>query len=99
MSGDTGPYMDPDGPDIWVPRTVPYLEARQIARTGIENCGDRLVYVGKSHARLLGFVRDCPCEEVCERAYSYDDATGDRLPGDDSCRVPAWHFRQEEPLR
>lgn len=28
---------------------------------------DRLVYVGKEDARLLGFTRDCECEETCER--------------------------------
>lgn len=66
MKGDTGPYINDDG-DVWVPRTVPYLEARSIAKSGgYEEDRDRLVYIGKSQSSLLGFARDCRCDEVCE---------------------------------
>ena len=106
MIGDEGPYMEMDGPSIWVPRTVPYLEARRVARSGIQEYGDRLVYVGKEDADLLGFSRDCRCDEHCElanrcRICHLDEvecgcATPD--PEDwDICRVPAWHFRAVEP--
>lgn len=64
--GDTGPYQNDDG-DVWVPRTVPYLEARRIAKSGFyEGDRDRLVYIGKARANLLGFSRDCRCDETCE---------------------------------
>lgn len=65
MIGHPGPYLNDDG-DVWVPRTVPYLEARRLAKTGYFEYGDRLVYIGKSGARLLGFSRACRCDEVCE---------------------------------
>lgn len=106
MIGDPGPYMEYDGPNIWVPRTVPYLEARRIARTGIQEYGDRLVYVGKSDANLLGFSRDCRCDEVCELANrcrtcgeneSWCSCETPDLEDWDACLVPAWHFRSEEP--
>lgn len=88
MTGDEGPYMAMDGPQVWVPRTVPYLRARQVARTAdFEQYGQRLRYVGKDDADLLGFTRDCRCEEVCEAAYVDDEPT-DEHP----CRVPAWKF-------
>ena len=91
MKGDEGPYMNDDG-DIWVPaRTVPYLEARKIARTGVQEYGDRLVYVGKSEATLFGFTRDCLCDESCEDARDENDEP----TGWEPCRVPAWHFRSE----
>lgn len=86
MSGDTGPYMNEEG-DVWVPRTVPYLEARGIARTATEY-GQRLRYVGKEDAELLGFSRDCRCDGVCEADRNED---GERI-GDEPCSVPAWHF-------
>lgn len=106
MTGDVGPYMEMDGPGIWVPRTVPYLKARQIARSGIQEYGYRLVYVGKTDAALLGFSRDCRCDEVCELAgrcrscgaSEQECACETPDPEDwDICQVPAWHFRQEEP--
>jgi hypothetical protein len=96
MTGDVGPYMNDDG-DIWVPRTVPYLEARRIAAVAKSDYDDKLVYRGKSDALLLGFARDCQCDEECELAYRWDDETGDEVPtGDDTCRVPAWHFESVE---
>jgi hypothetical protein len=92
--GDTGPYQNDDG-DVWVPRTVPYLEARHIARSGSYDDGrDRLVYVGKSDADLLGFVRACQCEEQCYGGPVTEEY-GEPEP-DPACRVPAWHFRLEE---
>lgn len=91
MTGDEGPYISTEDRTVWVPRTVPYLEARGIARTGAEY-GDRLVYRGKVDAFLFGFSRDCQCEEVCERTYSEDEPTGDT-----TCRVPAWEFELVEP--
>jgi hypothetical protein len=94
MRGDPGPYMQPDGDSIWVPRTVPYLRARQVAREGMEY-GYRLVYVGKSDATLFGFTQDCPCDEHCERTDSEADDFDGAL--EDRCLVPAWHFRQVEP--
>jgi len=91
VQGDEGPYMNDSG-DVWVPRTVPYLRARQVAKSGPEiDSWCKLVYVGKSDAELLGFSRDCRCDEVCE-AFHTDDGETD----DDRCRVPAWHFRIEE---
>jgi hypothetical protein len=63
--GDPGPYMNESG-DIWVPRTVPYLDARKIAGEAVE-WGQVLTYVGKVEAGLLGFTRDCRCDETCER--------------------------------
>ena len=51
---------------MWVPRTVPYLEARKVAKTGYyDGYRERLVYIGKADADLLGFARDCQCEERC----------------------------------
>lgn len=64
MIGDEGPYLNESG-DIWVPRTIPYLEARKVARDGMSDYEDRLVYVGKEDAALLGFTRDCRCDETC----------------------------------
>ena len=106
MTGDPGPYMEMDGPGIWVPRTVPYLEARRIARTGIQEYGDRLVYRGKVIANLLGFSRDCECDEVCEMANfcrtcrqneSWCECEAPDLVDFDVCMVPAWHFEAVEP--
>ncbi len=88
MIGDTGPYMNDEG-DIWVPRTVPYLEAREIAKEGFDSEYYRLVYVGKDEADLLGFTRDCRCEEQCHGGPV--DRFGDSTPLPE-CRVPAWHF-------
>ena len=104
MKGDPGPYMETDGHGIWVPRTVPYLRAREIAKSGMDY-GDRLVYVGKEDAALLGFARDCDCDETCELAdrcrvchyseWECECETPD--PEDhDICHVPAWHFEQVE---
>ena len=82
MTGDFGPYQNDDG-DVWVPRTVPYLEARKVAKTGFyDETTDRLTYLGKADARLLGFTRGCQCEDVCEAVAECDP-----------CMVPAWHFR------
>lgn len=92
MKGDPGPYMNDDG-DVWVPRTVPWREARRVALVGPTylEWGQRVRYVGKTSAMLVGFARDCLCLEECERAY---DDEGDEV--DSTCRVPAWHFRIEE---
>ena len=95
MKGDPGPYGNGEG-DVWVPRTVPYLEARHVAREWgfYEGDRDRLVYIGKENADLLGFTRDCFCDEVCEDAPrdEYGETTGEPGP----CRVPAWHFELGE---
>lgn len=93
MTGDTGPYMNDDG-DVWVPRTVPYLEARRIAKEAMSWDFDRLVYVGKTDTTLFGFARDCRCEEACAIEVGEDD--GKYGPGA-TCRVPAWAFRVVEP--
>ena len=93
MIGDPGPYIEMDGPHVWVPRTVPYLEARRLVR-GVAEYGDRVVYRGKVDALLLGFTFDCPCDEVCERKYDeWGDATRD---DDEECYVPAWKFELVE---
>lgn len=84
--------MNEDG-DVWVPRTVPYLKAREVARVALSSYDARLKYVGKTDTYLLGFTRDCPCEEVCERRWSGEE---DRTDEDTACRVPAWHFREVE---
>lgn len=100
MKGDPGPYMEMNGPHVWVPRTVPYLEARQIAKqSDQEQYGCRLVYRGKDEdAELLGFTRDCPCDEVCEDRerdeYGY---LTDNI--ETPCRVPAWKFEWVERTR
>jgi hypothetical protein len=97
VKGDVGPYLNDDG-DIWVPRTVPYLEAHREAKSIVDMWTDRLVYVGKSDDFLLGFTHDCFCEDYCERARRCDETTGwqEVESGDTSCRVPAWHFRSVE---
>jgi hypothetical protein len=83
--GDPGPYMELDGPRVWVPRTVPYLRARQLAREAITVYGDRLRYRGRCDARLIGFLVDCRCEEVCEAEPLCPE-------------VPTWMFTIEEEL-
>ena len=88
--------MEMDGPLVWVPRTVPYLDARRVAQAANQN-GDRLRYLGKRDALLLGFTHDCLCEEVCQRAYKDDldyEPTGDR-----TCYVPSWAFELVESWR
>lgn len=92
MTGYVGPYVSIDGPDVWVPRVVPYLEARRIAQEANQD-GDRLVYQGKGDAELVGFARDCMCEEICYGGPK--DEYGDPGP-DPECTVPAWHFTLEE---
>lgn len=91
MSRDVGPNVEMAGPKVWVPRTVRYLEARRIAKEAMQNPPERLRYLGKTDALLMGFVRDCLCEEVCERRWLDDEDTGDR-----TCDVPAWAFEIEE---
>lgn len=96
MIGDEGPYVQIDGPGVWVPRTVPYLRARRVAAdAGIERW-QRLRYVGKADAELLGFSRECRCEEVCELRPrdEYGELTADLST---PCRVPAWAFEVVEP--
>ncbi len=88
MIGDVGPYMEMNGPRVWVPRTVPYLRARVIAKEAIQEYGQRIAYVGKTDSDLLGFTRDCLCDEVCALQTDRDDEP----TGDTSCRVPAWAF-------
>lgn len=101
MTGDPGPYMNDDG-DYWVPRTVPYLEARRIARSCAEVDGwCKFVYLGKSDSNLLGFTRDCLCDEdcelsnrcrVCHLAEWECECEEPDLEDWDICLVPAWHF-------
>lgn len=79
--------MEMNGSLVWVPRTVPYREAWSVARGAFLEYGQTLRYRGKDTAALLGFVRDCPCDEVCERRWRDDEDTGNR-----SCDVPAWRF-------
>lgn len=97
MIGEPGPYTNDDG-DVWVPRTVPYLKARGIAKEAIQSYGDRLYYLGKADAMLFGFTRDCYCDEVCELKSTEDDTDIPEPPeGYDACLVPAWHFEVREP--
>lgn len=93
MRGNVGPYVQIDGPGIWVPRTVPYLEPRRVAADAAQG-GERLRYLGKVEAKLLGFVAGCHCDEECERVTRCDETTGwDEVDtGDRSCYVPAWAF-------
>jgi len=92
MRGDVGPYMNDDG-DIWVPRTVPYLEARKVARSALEY-GSRLKYVGKSEVTLFSFINNCDCDWQCmledEESGAYD------VNREGECDVPAWHFMAVE---
>ncbi len=98
MIGDVGPYVEMDGPRIWVPRTVPYLEARRIAATAGLERWQRLRYTGKEEGRLFGFVRDCRCEEVCELSRREDPETYEMVDsGDRTCMVPVWAFEVVEP--
>jgi hypothetical protein len=90
MIGDPGPYMSDEG-EVWVPRTVPWREARSVASHSPNDPGQALHYIGKDDADLLGFTRDCLCDEVCEDAYRDDEPTGEH-----PCRVPAYHFRWVE---
>lgn len=101
MIGDPGPYVQLDGPAVWVPRTVPYREARQIAQNANQEYGQRLRYCGKVDAELLGFSRDCRCDEVCEMANrcrkceqseSWCECEEPDLEDWDICTVPAWKF-------
>lgn len=105
MKGDPGPYMNDDG-DVWVPRTVPWGHARRVALTGVQlDFWQRLRYVGKEDANLLGFTRDCRCDEVCElanrcRSCGSDEqecacATPDQEDWD-ICSVPAWRYKVVE---
>lgn len=89
MIGDPGPYIEIDGPGVWVPRTVPWRKAWDVAREAIQEWGDVLRYRGKEDATLNGFTLDCRCEEVCERTL---DENGEPNGGDGPCKVPAWHF-------
>lgn len=100
MKGDPGPYVDPYGPDVWVPRTVPYREAWGVARSAVQESDQHVAYRGKVDATLLGFARDCPCEEECERRWVWDDEHPDGADsGDRECEVPAWHFEIVENAR
>lgn len=93
MIGDEGPYVDPNGPDVYVPRTVPYLRARQLAKEALEFSGDRLAYLGKTDATLYGFTRDCDCDSGC----TLEEQAAEGVDVDwDTCLVPAWHFRTED---
>lgn len=92
--GHVGPYVS-DAGGVWVPRTIPYLEARHVAKTAMYDSEVRLAYVGKEDADLLGFTRDCWCEERCYGG-PVDEATGDPAP-DPACRVPAWRFQLTDP--
>jgi hypothetical protein len=89
--GDPGPYMNDEG-GVWVPRTVPYLQARKVAAEAIQDYGNRLRYIGKVDATLFGFTRDCQCEEACALRWPDDEDTGDL-----SCQVPSWEFEVYEP--
>ena len=102
--GDPGPYINDDG-DVWVPRTVPYLEARQLVRGAEHEFDDRLTYEGKQDVSLFGFARDCLCDEHCEMAgrcrtcHAGEGECGCWAPDPedlDICRVAAWHFRWDE---
>lgn len=105
--GDPGPYMDDEG-GVWVPRTVPYLKARHIAKEAAyyrDSGDDRLVYDGKVNATMFGFVRDCWCEDGCEAANRCRTCHADQsececatpdLEDFDVCMAPAWAFRLVE---
>lgn len=99
MTADLGPYVDDDG-GVWVPRTVPYLEARRIAKEAVHEFDQRIEYEGKVDALMLGFVRVCQCEEVCELETRWNDETArDESTGDRTCYAPAWAFRIVERPR
>lgn len=99
MSGDEGPYVQMDGPGVWVPRTVSYLKARQIAKEAIQDYGDRIRYLGKVNATMFRFVRDCDCDEQCELAAREWNEPDEPEPpeGYDACEAPAWAFEIYEP--
>jgi hypothetical protein len=86
--GDPGPYINDEG-DVWVPRTVPWRDARRVASSGaVLDWDQRLQYVGKADVDLLGFSRDCYCDSYCGGRYDDTEPTGET-----PCLVPAWHFR------
>lgn len=94
MTGDPGPYVEMNGPLVWVPRTVPYRSAWAVAREAVQEWGQCVRYRRQVQETLLGFARPCPCEEVCELRWRDDEDTGDR-----SCEVPAWEFEIVERAR
>lgn len=84
--------MNDEG-NVWVPRTVPYRDARWVAaNVGIEY-GQRLKYIGKDDAELVGFARDCNCDEWCSGGAVDEDGDATSLP---ECTVPAWRFQVVE---
>jgi hypothetical protein len=91
VKGDVGPYMETDGPKVWVPRTVPYQRARAVAIEAVQDYDQTVRYRGKTDATLVGFARDCLCDEVCERRWRDDDDTGEWTL-DATCEVPAWEY-------
>jgi hypothetical protein len=94
VSGDAGPYMEWDGPLVWVPRTVPYSRAWSVAQQAEMEFDQCLRYRGKVMETLLGFARDCQCDEVCELRWRDGEDTGDRM-----CEVPSWEFEIVERKR
>lgn len=85
--------MDLDLAKVWVPRTVPYRKMWDVARDLDFLEPDQVLrYRGKCEAELIGFARDCPCEEACERRWRDDEGTGDPVEVDRTCVVPAWAF-------
>jgi hypothetical protein len=87
---ETGPFVELDGPRVWVPRAVPYREAREVAKEAIQDYGQRIAYRGKTEAVLLGAVVDCLCDEVCARQHGEYGEFDPDLPT--PCRIPAWAF-------
>ena len=94
MKGSPGPYMNEDG-DIWIPRTVPWKDARAVASQAIQESDFVLRYIGKENATLFGFARGCDCEEECRLTDTEADDFDPAI--EDACIVPAWHFRQDDP--
>ena len=108
MIGDPGPYMEMNGPLVWVPRTEPYRKAWAVAREAVQEWGQCVRYRGKVDATLLGFTRDCPCDEVCELANRCRqcgetewgcECEQPDLEDFDICMVPAWQFEIVERAR
>ncbi len=96
MTGDPGPYMELNGSCVWVPRTVPYREAWGVAGGAIQESDQCLRYRGKVQATLMGFARDCWCEEECELRWRETETGEYEDTGDRTCEVPAWKFEIDE---
>lgn len=85
MIGDPGPYGEPNGPLVLVPRTVPYLDARRLAKAAraihdaLAGSSDDLEQEARDAWAAYGLaVADCEdAFEAFRDAYDADPASSD----------------------